>query len=120
MFLLSTHPVISYSGEDMIITAPDGDFSCPRSEVSRIYFTTEVNSSAVVKPDMKVSLRGDVLCLSGIENANDVKVYDLMGHRIAVETTVESEGIFINFSQTPKNTYIISIPNRQSLKISLK
>ena len=119
-FQLSVKPVISYSGDDMIITAPDGKFSYLRSEVSRIYFTQETNSAAVIKADMKVSLSGDLLTISGIENANAVSVYDLTGRRVNVTSTVEPEAIVINFSQTPKDTYIISIPNNQSLKIALK
>lgn len=119
-FLLSVHPVISYSGDDMIITSPEGKFSYLRSEVNRIYFTQETNSAAVIKADMKVSLSGDMLSISGIENAEAVTVYDLAGRRVNVSSTIEPEAVVINFSQTPKDTYIISIPNHQSLKISFK
>lgn len=119
-FQLSVHPVISYSGDDLIINVPDGTFSYLRSEVKRIYFTQETNSAATVKSDLKVSLIGDMLSISGIENAEDVKVYDLTGRRVNVKATVEPGTILINFTQMPKDTYIISIINHQSLKISLK
>ncbi len=119
-FLLSAQPVIRYSGDDMIITAPDGKFSYLRSDVSRIYFTQETNSAATINADMQVSLSGDKLSLRGIENSGDITVYDLTGRRVNVSLTSNDGEVTVDFSQAPKATYIISIPNHNSLKITLK
>lgn len=117
VFVLNSKPVVSYSGEDIIVRSSESDFSCPRSEVERITFTEVSGIVGVSSEKTVVSLSGRKLIVDG---ASTVVVSDMQGRCVAKGHSATGACIEADLSACPSGIYLISTDNCSQLKIILR
>lgn len=106
---LSTNPVITFVGEDMVVTNDFTTISFPLSDIDS-YVVNHVSSEIHETINTPQYHNGHVV-LSGLANGSAVFVYNL-GGRIVSQHIADAMGCLdIDLSNFPKGAYIISAPN---------
>lgn len=89
-YLLSSRPHISYTKQNVVISANDTELSVSRTEVRSLAF--EECAAGIVAPSSSTdcptfSVEGDVLRVSGLASGSIVNVYGLDGCLLRTATT---------------------------------
>lgn len=107
---LSTHPVITFEGEEMVITNDFTRISFPLDDVDN-YTATNGTATGIAPAKANPQIMDGRIIFSGISQGTLVYVYSFDG-RIVHKQTTDAFGkaeIFLN--SLPKGTYIISVEN---------
>lgn len=103
---LSTNPVITFEGANMVVTNDFTTISFPLEYLDSYTVNdgTEGIDPVVMKPQRK---NGHVI-FSGLEDGSQVYVYTLDGKVVAKQTANSSGITDVSLESLPKGTYIIS------------
>lgn len=119
---LPEKPVITYSGSDMIVTAPNGKFSYNRGQVKELRFDNSISGIDVADTEtINVVINGGVVTVNGIEDARGIKVMDIQSREMSAPMSqMDGQSVKVDLSGLSKNIYIVVIPNHQPIKIITK
>lgn len=117
-YVLSQKPVMTYSGNDMVVTLPDGVFSYCRSDISRISFNESNGVEEVPGASCRFEFVNNVLTLPA--GVSDFTLCDVAGKIVMSSSLSSEEKCVINLNTLPKGVYIVNIPNHKSFKVYKK
>jgi len=111
---LSTNPVITFSGEDMIVTNDFTSISIPLEVIDNY---TAYNDATGIEPIVTPPLyaNGHVV-FSSLAQGTQVRVHTIDGRLVSSMRADSSGNVDIIFDKLPKGAYIVSTPN-SSIKI---
>lgn len=121
-YLLSDKPVITYSGENVVLTATDVDIEVPMDDIERITIdkqTTGIKPDVSGQPQGHIAVNSDGAQLSGFEKGMKVYLYQVNGVLISQYTIPESGSLNISLNGMERGIYIIKA-GRSTIKIARK
>ena len=111
---LSTNPVITFEGEDMVITNSFTTISFPIMDIDG--YTVSSSSSGIEEvPDMPHYQNGHVI-LNQVPKGASVFVYDIDGKIVNRLYSNKTGQAVVSLDNISKGVYVISAPN-QSIKV---
>lgn len=108
---LSTNPVITFVGEDMVVTNDFTTISFPLDDID-CYVVNNVPSAIHEIADTPQYHNGHVV-FNGLANGAAACVYSMDGRIVSQHFADASGRLDINLSNLPKGAYIISAPNNK-------
>ena len=105
---LSTHPVITFSGEDMVVTS---DFTSISIPLDLIDCYTAYDDATGIEPIVTPPLyaNGHVVFRS-LPKGTEVRVYTVEGHLVRSQPADDFGQTDISLDMLPKGVYVISTP----------
>ena len=102
---LSSNPIITFEGEDMVVTNDVTTFIVPLSDVDDYVFnTTPTNiQRQVIEP----TLHGSHLIFRGLPHGAEVNIYSVDGKRVGTQNADGIGSADVDLSKFPKGTFII-------------
>ena len=111
---LSTNPVITFEGANMIVT---NDFTTISFPLEFLDSYTVINGTEWIDPVvMKPQRKNGHVIFSGLADGSQVYVYTLDGKVVAKQAANSSSITDVSLESLPKGTYIISTSNN-SIKV---
>ena len=114
---LATDPVITFSGEDMVITSSLTTITIPLDDVDSYEAYDEVTGICPLTDAPQFS-NGHVV-FSGLAGGAEARVYSADGRLMSRHAADTSGYVAVSLDSLPKGTYVISTPN-QTIKINNK
>lgn len=92
-YSLSEHPVITYSGTDLVLTTTHLTVNYPLAELHKFTFGTEATAIEPIPtlPDGQIRMPGEMLILSGFCPSEQVLIYNIEGQKV-LDATISSDG----------------------------
>lgn len=116
---LSDSPEITFSGKTMLISSAAGSYSLEISDIVQSAFESEATAIAQVPTDelrFSYSANGQIT-IEGVDSPSDVRLHAVDGRKLPVQVSANGDRLTVSLSTLPKGVYIISVNNRQNLKI---
>ncbi|MBR3456501.1 MAG: T9SS type A sorting domain-containing protein [Bacteroidaceae bacterium] len=114
--MLSTHPVVSFTMDKMVITTNLQTIELPVNQVSRFTYSFE-EISAIHDKDLKLYRDGDLLFFPEGTTIDHVSVYTTDGRLLSVNLTNHGQRTILDLTSLPKGVYIVKAQNK-TLKIT--
>lgn len=111
IFELSTNPVITFLGEDMVITNDFTSISFPIEDIDS-YTADNGTTTAIASTKEKPMFENGRILFNGISKGTPISVYSLDGRLISKQLT-DADKAEVPLSSLPKGTYIISVENNK-------
>ena len=114
---LASNPVITFSGDDMVITSSLNTISIPLADVDSYTFN---DGTTAIRPlvDAPQYVNGHVI-FSGLAKGAEVSIYTFDG-RIVRRQSADATGYAdVSLGSLPKGVYVVRTPNN-SIKITNK
>jgi hypothetical protein len=108
---LSTNPVITFSGENMVVTSEVTTIIFPIDDIDS-YVVGNAASGIQEKSDAPLFYDGHIV-FKGVKNKACVFVYSLDGKEMGKFVPDGSDIIDINLTSLPKGVFVISTPNNK-------
>jgi hypothetical protein len=108
---LSTNPIITFSGENMVVTNDFTSIMLPLDDIDS-YVVGNVNTGILEMPDIPEYHDGHVM-FKGIVEGTTVFVHSIDGKMIHKFTSDGSGILEVNIGIFPKGVYIITTPENQ-------
>lgn len=109
IFELSTNPVITFIGEDMVVTNDFTTISLPLDDIDS--YVVGETLSAIQEVTNNPQIRDGHVVFKGLKKGGTGFIYSLDGKTIG-KYSPDSNGIIdINMRSLSKGTYVISTPN---------
>ena len=115
---LSTNPVITFLGEDMVITNDFTTISFPIEDIDN-YTADNGTTTAIVSTKEKPMFENGRILFNGIAKGTPISVYSLDGRLISKQLTGTDKAEIL-LRNLPKGTYIISVENNKIKVINNK
>ena len=109
VFELSTNPVITFLGEDMVITNDFTSISFPIEDIDS-YTADNGTTTAIASTKEKPMFENGRILFNGISKGTPISVYSLDG-RLISKQLIGTDKAEIPLRNLPKGTYIISVEN---------
>lgn len=109
IFELSTNPIITFLGEDMVITNDFTSISFPIEDIDS-YTADNGTTTAIASIKGKPMLENGRILFNGIAKGTPISVYSIDGRLISKQLT-SADKAEVPLSSLPKGTYIISVEN---------
>lgn len=121
-FPLNDSPEIIFSGNNMRISSDFRIAGFKRSEVSEIYFIGTNDKVLEINNDIDHFewCDSNTLLIRGKCMSDNINVYDLSGIEYKVNVKYEDDSVMLDLSNLKNGTYIVSVKNRNSIKIYIK
>jgi len=116
VFLLSSHPVITFSGKDMVITSNNTTITIPMASVVNYATNEDPASISPLSADLPEYRNGSIV-FSGLVRGAEVRVYRVDGSLVSSQQADSSGHATVSIATLPKGVYIVRTPN-SSMKIS--
>ena len=116
---LSDNPEIKFSGQAMLISSAAGNYSLEISDIVQYAFESVATDIVQLPSDelrFSYSASGQI-AIEGTESPSDVRLYAVDGRELPVQISANGDRITVSLSMLPKGVYIISVNNKQNLKI---
>ena len=111
IFELSTNPVITFQGEDLVITNDFTSISFPIEDIDS-YTADNGTTTAIASTKKEPMFENGRILFNGITKGTPISVYSLDGRLISKQlTSADKAEVFL--SSLPKGTYIISVENNK-------
>ena len=107
---LSTTPVITFSGENMVVT---NDYTSITLSLDNIESYVVGNTSGIQEVTVTPQFRDGHIVFTGLKKRESAFVYSLDGKTIGKYTPDNSGIVDINLSSFAKGAYVISTPNNK-------
>ena len=111
VFELSTNPVITFEGEEMVITNDFTSISFPLEDIDS-YTADNGTTTAIVSTKEKPMFDNGRILFNGIAKGTPISVYSLDGRLISKQMT-DADKAEVPLISLPKGTYIISVENNK-------
>lgn len=111
VFELSTNPVITFLGEDMVITNDFTSISFPIEDIDS-YTADNGTTTAIASTKEKPMFENGRILFNGISKGTPISVYSLDGRLISKQLS-SADKAEVPLSSLPKGTYIISVENNK-------
>ena len=111
VFELSTNPVITFEGEEMVITNDFTSISFPLEDIDS-YTADNGTTTAIVSTKEKPMFENGRILFNGIAKGTPISVYSLDGRLISKQMT-DADKAEVPLISLPKGTYIISVENNK-------
>lgn len=111
VFELSTNPVITFLGEDMVITNDFTSISFPIEDIDS-YTADNGTTTAIASTKEKPMFDNGRILFNGIAKGTPISVYSLDGRLISKQLS-SADKAEVPLSSLPKGTYIISVENNK-------
>jgi len=111
VFELSTNPVITFLGEDMVITNDFTSISFPIEDIDS-YTADNGTTTAIASTKEKPMFENGRILFNGISKGTPISVYSLDGRLISKQMT-DADKAEVPLISLPKGTYIISVENNK-------
>ena len=108
---LSTHPTITFSWGNMVVSSDVISFSIPLDNIDSYTVSNETTGIPAVTTKPQFS-RGHVV-FSGLSKGAPVNVYSIDGKSVDKLVADDSGVADVSLESLPKGTYIISTPNNK-------
>lgn len=121
-YLLSSKPVITYSEENLVLTATDVNIEVALADIEKITFDRQgagVQQALSEKQQGRITVNADGAQLSGFEKGMKVYLYKVDGVLISQYTIPESGSLNISLNGMERGIYIIKA-GRSTIKIARK
>lgn len=108
-YSLSEHPVITYSGMDLVLTTTHLTVNYPLAELHKFTFGTEATAIEPIPIlfDGQIRISGEMLILSGFSPSKQVLIYSIEGQKV-LDTTISSDGsITIDIKSLTTGIYVV-------------
>lgn len=111
---LSANPIITFSGEDMVVTSSLTTIAIPLADVDSY---TAYDATTGIRPltDAPQFANGHVL-FSGLAKGSDVRIYTADGRLVSHQQADASGHAAVSLDSLPKGVYVIRTPDN-SIKI---
>lgn len=106
---LSTNPVITFLGEDMVITNDFTTISFPIEDIDS-YTADNGTTTSIASTKEKPMFENGRILFIGIAKGTPISVYSLDGRLISKQLS-SADKVEVPLSSLPKGTYIISVEN---------
>ena len=112
VFELSTNPVITFSGENMVVTSEVITIMFPIDDID-CYEVGNAASGIQALTDAPPQYRDGHMIFRNVSNGFSASVFSIDGKKIG-QYSPSSDGVLdISIGSLPKGTYIISTPNNK-------
>jgi hypothetical protein len=111
VFELSTNPIITFLGEDMVITNDFTSISFPLEDIDS-YTADNGTTTAIASTKEKPMFENGRILFNGISKGTPISVYSLDGRLISKQMT-DADKAEVPLISLPKGTYIISVENNK-------
>lgn len=112
VFELSTNPVITFSGENMVVTSEVITVMFPIDDID-CYVVGNASSGIQALTDAPPQYRDGHMIFRNVSNGFSALVFSVDGKKIG-QYSPSSDGVLdIGIGSLPKGTYIISTPNNK-------
>lgn len=111
VFELSTNPIITFLGEDMVITNDFTSISFPLEDIDS-YTADNGTTTAIASTKEKPMFENGRILFNGISKGTPISVYSLDGRLISKQMT-DADKAEVHLISLPKGTYIISVENNK-------
>lgn len=115
-------PEVHFNATGMTFTCGEELTGYLYDEVSKFYFNLYDPVTAIAAPKADGIVR--IICLdqskvviSGIDELDAVRLYDLNGRSIVADTMADGNALTVSLDELAAGTYILNIGNKQSFKI---
>lgn len=108
---LSTHPVITFSGEDMVVTTDLTTFSIPLDFIED--YVVSDGTTDIEQLVMKPQLLDGSIAFNGLAEGTPVYVYSMDGRLITKMKVDQSSRAVVSLQDLPKGVYIVSAGNNK-------
>ena len=108
---LSTHPTITFSWGNMVVSSDVISFSIPLDDMDSYTVSNETTGILAVTTKPQFS-RGHIV-FSGLSKGAPVNVYSIDGKSVDKLVADDSGVADVSLESLPKGTYIISTPNNK-------
>ncbi len=117
-YLFEDQPVLTYEGDNLVITCLGDAVIYPMSDLDRMQFVEDQPSTKLteIKNAELVRFAGDGVELSGFAAYTTVTIYNLQGQQIGAYSTDGSGSLNISLADREQGIYIIKA-NKSTLKI---
>lgn len=108
-YSLSEHPVITYSGMDLVLTTTHLTVNYPLAELHKFTFGTEATAIETISTlsDGQIRMSEEMLILSGFCPSEQVLIYNLKGQKV-LNATISSDGsITIDLQSLATGIYVV-------------
>lgn len=102
---LSDNPVITFSGEDMVVTTYFTTISIPIDDI--VEYTVNESTTVGIDSPSIVSHQNGQVPFHRISLDSKVSIYTIDGRRVNYLRTVDDSDKWLNLDRLPKGTYII-------------
>lgn len=111
VFELSTNPIITFLGEDMVITNDFTSISFPLEDIDS-YTADNGTTTAIASTKEKPMFENGRILFNGISKGTPISVYSLDGRLISKQMT-DADKAEVPLISLPKGTYIICVENNK-------
>jgi hypothetical protein len=111
VFELSTNPIITFLGEDMVITNDFTSISFPLEDIDS-YTADNGTTTPIASTKEKPMFENGRILFNGISKGTPISVYSLDGRLISKQMT-DADKAEVPLISLPKGTYIISVENNK-------
>ena len=118
---LDKKPEITFDGDGFVIKGDNRSASFPRKDIKEFYCDASSSSiKEVYQHVFEMKWESDrKICLYG-EHLLTVKLFDIQGKEHDVQIVNEDNRVMLNMNGVETGTYILSINNKNNIKIYLK
>jgi hypothetical protein len=116
-FTLTTEPIITFSGTNMIITCGTSYTTYGIDDVSYYDYDDVETDISTIKNKSNLSRQGDVITLSLLNSGSRVNLYNVEGQLIISKKADTRGNLTINLSTLSKGVYLLK-SNTLTIKIS--
>lgn len=111
---LSTNPVITFEGEDMVITNDFSRIFVPLADIDA--YTVNDGTAGISPVTSKPQFAKGHVVFSGLPKGSSVNVYSLEGKCVVKQKADSSGYADVSLESLPKGTYVVSASN-SSIKV---
>lgn len=116
-FALTDAPVVTYEGENLVVSTGDEQFTTALSGISQLTFEqVPTGIGEMVEESQKPVFTPGQARFEGLKNHATVNIYTIDGKMLSSMSANEEGTVSIDLSTLPQGVYILRTPN-QSYKI---
>jgi len=108
---LATKPVITFSGEDMVITNDFTTISIPLADIDS--YVVNAGTEGIEQPIIEKNLTEGRITFNNLPAGTTVHVYTMDGRQFKTLAAGKASNAEVNLHSLPKGTYIISASNKR-------
>lgn len=108
---LSTHPVITFSGEDMVVTTDLTTFSIPLDFIDN--YVVSDGTTAIEQLTAEPQFSDSRIMFNGLAAGTPVYVYSMDGRLVTKMTADQTSRAVVSLQDLPKGVYIVSAGNNK-------
>lgn len=108
---LSTHPVITFSGEDMVVTTDLTTFSIPLDFIDN--YVVSDGTTAIEQLTAEPQFSDGRIMFNGLAAGTPVYVYSMDGRLVTKMTADQTSRAVVSLQDLPKGVYIVSAGNNK-------